>query len=683
MVSGMKHVPVATIHMVVTRNTFWSDMANCITRICSFMPWLLLLSPFINGWAQTPEIPWGGWHFTSFHGLVNLEGQYRTQENILKSGFRERPVSSAVIGRFVLNTDSYILHPNFVSLDLDAEYNPSTRKDRFLVRPDQTEVSTAEKLHLQSIFFKKRPLNFTLYSDFSHQFINRDLTSNIEQVRFAFGNRLRFRNSVVPFTMNYAFENTRQKQLANKREFVTRKHSLTSNFKKSLGDYDSHDFRFSWIDYKRSFTPFDTTRNKILRLNLQDNLRFNKKGDSRLNSFIWLNRQTGDIPFKRLQANEKFLLKLPRSLRFTGNYQYVNLSQRAVTSNQNNFQFKLEHKLYRSLRSSIFAEYFHLQQTSFDETIKTGGMGVNYRKSLPVRSLLNLFYNYRLRRENRANQTIQIPIINEEHRLEDAEIVLFDNPFVLRNSVVVKDETETIIYTEGIDYLLIARGSFLEIQRVPGGLIDAGTTVLVDYTATQSVSLKFDSIHQSYGGSISLLRSLVEFYVRVNKLDFKNTANTDGQTLKTLNQQIFGSRLSFKMLSGGWEVDDSDSNILPFHSTKYYVTFSDQFLNSVLLSVTGSLKDYTLKPVNEKQRFASISSHLVYVIDRNSKVNFESAYIFQEGRGIDLDFLSFKGEWQTNFRQVGMVLGFERFSRNFSGEQIDFNGFYLKLERKF
>ena len=101
------------------------------------------------------------------------------------------------------------------------------------------------------------------------------------------------------------------------------------------------------------------------------------------------------------------------------------------------------------------------------------------------------------------------------------------------------------------------------------------------------------------------------------------------------------------------------------------------------MRITGNWRDYRLALENEKQQFADISGQVGYVITRTVNLNLYGGYRFQEGRGIDLDLTNFRAEILTRIRKLYFSTGIEIYRRDFSGEIINYNGAFIRLERKF
>jgi hypothetical protein len=265
----------------------------------------------------------------------------------------------------------------------------------------------------------------------------------------------------------------------------------------------------------------------------------------------------------------------------------------------------------------------------------------------------------------------------------DEAPVLLNNPDIDENSVVVWNAGRTNTYDVNIDYLLISRGDYLEIQRLPGGQIANGEEVQVDYTALEISSYRFDTNTNIYQARISLFTRLVEAYIRFHEQDYDNVQKASNKILKQISQSIYGIRINWQGMTLGWELDDFASNVVPYQSFRYLFTFSQNIFRTLNLRISGSWRNLNLIDENEKQKFADISGRIGYAITRTLNLNIEGGYRFQEGRGIDLDLTNLRTEVRTRIRNLYFSTGLEIYRRNFSGEIINYNGVFVRLERKF
>jgi len=153
--------------------------------------------------------------------------------------------------------------------------------------------------------------------------------------------------------------------------------------------------------------------------------------------------------------------------------------------------------------------------------------------------------------------------------------------------------------------------------------------------------------------------------------------------LKTISQRVYGARVSLGFLSGGAELSDFDSNIVPIRTTRAYMALSGRLLPPLTVSLTGSVRENLLRDDMERQFFSTLAGKAIYRLSRQTTLSFEGSHIDQNGRGIDLRYDSAKVEISTRLRRLLVVFGIEKYKRDFEGELTDFKQAVLRLERKF
>ena len=650
-----------------------------------FHSFLIVICGFListTGWVHSQTFALGPWKQLYLKGLLRLESLYRSQETILKSSRTEFPSLSFFSGELQLESKSYIWHPNFLLVNLDVKYNPAKQYERFLVIPDRSEVRTLEGGGFQTTFFNQKPIFITFFGNYAHNFINRESLISTESVRRNWGGVLSIRNKFLPMIFNFNQGRWEQEEIPTGRIFKNYEKRFQARFTKAFSSLDEHQFTISSESFLRDYTGFTPIKNEFTTIFLKNRFFFNKKKETSLNSVIQFHQLTGFSEYDRLQIYESFVWKLPINFRLQSNYQFWKFNQEVVRFNQHNFSNRLEHRLFLSLRTTLYNEYSYLDHSSYKETINLGGISFNYRKKIPT-GLLSLHYEIRERREDRDGASIVVQIVNEQHELRDGSPVLLRNPYVIPNTVIITDPTETIIYQENVDYILIERGNFLEVQRIPGGQIENGATVYIDYQVSRQDTYKFNSLFKSYGGNISLFKHAIELYYRASNQDYNNVELFNEQVLKFFNQKIWGGKIAIGFLSGGVEYDDFRSNIVPYRSLRYFINATGSLNGKFQFAIIGDRKHIELTEDNEKQIFTDITGKTVYNIGRLSKINLEGSLRLQEGARVDLNLVTFRGELSVLYRQVILSSGFEIFRRDFFAEKINYNGLYLRVERRF
>ncbi len=622
------------------------------------------------------------WKPLSFSGEFRTFGHFR-QRDILTDYTEETQNSSRFSLGGMFSSDSYFWHPDFLLLKIQAEYNPDFIKEDFIVIPDQSETRTLKRLDIRTVLFNTKVISLNSYLNLNQTYSNRENLTNIKTNSKRWGSILSFSNKVVPLTFSFNQTKWQQEETETGRTSDMDQLNFTGRASKSFYSNDKHDLLYAHDEYLFNYIDLYRTQTFSDYLVLSDNFNFDSENKYNFRSRVSYRNQRGTTDFTKFQANENVTLKLPANLTFYTNYDYNNLEYEAQNTKTHNAKTSLHHKLFLSLNSDIFYEYRAMSHTVYNETYHTFGGNLYYTKKLLFNGRLNLSYNYRRQNFQTQSEPAAIQIINENHILTDGEIVLLDRPYIDLNSIVVTDLTGSIIYSENLDYIIIERNNYIEIQRFPGGQIANNQGILVDYTVNLPETYDYDSNFNRFSSNISFLNRAVELYFNAAKQNYVNTFNADLLILNYFTQYQYGIRSDIKFITAGIEFDHYNSSIIPYKMVRYYLTAQKSFKEKLLFSINGNFRDYYLTDEDIRQLFTDISAKAVYRIFDLTKTSLEIGYRNQSGTGIDLDLLTAKLEITTQFHQLYATLGFEKYNRNFLGEINNYNGIFFKLVRKF
>lgn len=633
-----------------------------------------------KGLGQEPIYSLGIWKFTDFSGKVKLNGQYRFQ-SINTDFIREERSSLLYSGGVQLNTKNYLWHPNFLFVEIGGEFNPESNNENYLVLPDRAEVRTMQKLDLRATLFKQRPITLVTYANFHKSNINRENLTSVLSNTKRWGSDLNFKNKILPFSLNYSWYEWDQEEIETGRIYQREKALFKGYFSKSFFQRDKHSFTYSKNYYTYNDFVSTSTENDISTLNLNNHIFFDKDKKYKFNSSIIQMDQKGISNYKRFSANEVIVCKLPQKLEFTGTYG-LNKNQYTLTeSNQTKIKGSLSHQLYLSLRTNIFYEYQNNLHSSFTETRQQAGIRLNYTKIIPT-GKLNISYNYIKNRQNTEASDNLTQIINEEKSLNDGEIILLNNEHIDSETIIVKDATGTIIYSQDIDYIIIENNNFIEIQRLPGGQINNGDLVLVDYTVSESGSYNYDFNTNHISVSINLFKNFLEIYYTGGFQSYSNVDKSDWVTLNHYNQNIYGMRINYKFLRTGIEYDQYRSNIIPYNLFTAYINIQQNYRN-FLFSINGNYKYYEMFGNETERRYLVINGNLVYRISPTTRIDWGIGYNSRVQTNNDLSIVTSKIEYTKEIRQLYLSAGIDVFHRLKEGEENKIRGVYLKAVRRF
>jgi hypothetical protein len=621
------------------------------------------------------------WQLDVLNGALQLGGSYRYLAGTTNEIYNTQK-SSLLYGGVMLNTSSHFWHPNFLWIDLGGEYNPEKGQDLYLIVPDQSEVRTLKKLNAAATFFRQKNLNFGGFINLNQSYNNRENLYNIRSNSSNWGGNFTYTNKFLPILVNYRQDKWNDHEMQTGRTFDTRQSTLEADLRKSFSSRDNNELRYSHNEYSRKDVNMVRTANSSDIITLNDIVSFDSHKDYLLTSFISGTDQRGNDAFLRIQADENMTFRLPKHLELITNYNYYYDQRGPQKTNQNSVNGTLTHRLYQSLITSVHAEYSNISHTVYTENNIIAGFDIRYDKKIPF-GQLSLSYKFNWQKQTRNSVPLPLQIIHEEHVLTDGEIELLDKPFITDGTVMVKDVTGTIIYQLYFDYILIQRGNYIEIQRVPGGQIPNNGTVYADYLAMQPGSYKYDADFHDFNASLILFNRIVEVYYRFGKQDYFNLQTTDFLILNYFTQNTVGCRLEYKFASGGVEYESYQSSIIPYRLMHYYVLLQGNILSKLMFSLNGNVRDYRMISEGEDQLYVDITGKATYMIGRQSGVSFEFGYRKQLGQGIDLNLLLARAEFTTVFRQFQVHIGLDAYGRDYLHENTSFIGANLRIVRTF
>ena len=131
------------------------------------------------------------------------------------------------------------------------------------------------------------------------------------------------------------------------------------------------------------------------------------------------------------------------------------------------------------------------------------------------------------------------------------------------------------------------------------------------------------------------------------------------------------------------ESDAYSSNIIPYKMWRYYLDMNWNYRSKLLLTLSGSIRDYEMIAEEVDQLYANVSGKVAYRIRPQMLVSLESGYLNQTGTNVDLDLLTARAEFHSVFNKLHLRIGLEMYRRMYLSSEFAFNGAYVRITRKF
>lgn len=251
----------------------------------------------------------------------------------------------------------------------------------------------------------------------------------------------------------------------------------------------------------------------------------------------------------------------------------------------------LTHQLYQSLTTNLGAG----GSTSSlpDGSISSVGpfLDVAYQKRIPWDGTISLGTGASYRLQDQDVPGGVASVFQEQHTFADTAPFTLNNPNVILSTIVITNQSSSIVYDEGADYSVQPLGNLVQIVRNPLGRILPGETVLVSYDYEVSPDLRYYTIATHYGVSLDFPWVGV-FY----SLSDQDSTLLEGENVSGDIEDIRDQRVGFELRvpSGGpftaaarQEYEDYHSQTLAY--TAYLLTQNLSYMISeaLTLSATG------------------------------------------------------------------------------------------------
>ncbi|MBK7215382.1 MAG: hypothetical protein IPH88_19300 [Bacteroidales bacterium] len=439
---------------------------------------------------------------------------------------------------------------------------PEKQNDKYLIIPDQAEVRTLKKINATATFFKQKKINLAFFGNYDENYSTRENLTNIQSTNIHFGSSLGYNNKVLPFQIDLHSRKWVEEEIQTKRTYKLDQKIATIRLSKSLGRRDRNEFSFNHDENVSINQNALRISNTMDMFDFTHHLQLDSKQKYNLSTYISNLNQSGNLKIKRFMASETVTLELPLNLSSHNTYSYYNINQPFSSQQQNSLNSSLQHKLYKSLVSRINFNLNHIKHTVFKELNTKSGFELNYSKKIPTGQLL-VSYRYDRYHFRYESDPVILNISNEQYSLTDGKITLLRLSGINAATVLVKDITGTLIFLEGVDYIIIQQNNYIEIRRIPGGAISNGSTVLIDYSAQQAGNYSYDANMHSFNTDVYILNNKLAFYYRFGTQDYFNLIHTGQVTLNYFTQHISGIRVDFDFVNAGVEYEVYKSSILP------------------------------------------------------------------------------------------------------------------------
>ncbi|MCM2356883.1 MAG: hypothetical protein NDI77_01930 [Geobacteraceae bacterium] len=386
------------------------------------------------------------------------------------------------------------------------------------------------------------PVTFYSYSQLNR--VQRPFSSSYDLTTDGFGVAMSIHNAQVPSTISYS-----RSSAATSGQGID-----TNSTGDSLSLSASHSYRnlvSTSASFSRSSSETDSggnaeaTSSDAYQVGLTNNLNIDNARGRALLTKYQLRNTAGTRSTRSSEWTENLSWGFGKALYGGLNYvnSYENSGDQKATANSGGAF--LQHRLFASLSTSLNGHVSHSDFSSGSVSSVGGGISLDYQKTLPRESLLQLTASQSLSvSENELREDVLF-VTNERHTVPDLvtvfefELVKSDIIHDVPGDIVVMNRDRTFTYTEGTDYTIRQDGRLtfvvFPLTPAPGPFpITAGVELTIDYRYRVDPSIKYSTSSRAVSANLSLFSSRHRIYA--SYADSDQEAISQQQDASRLNE---------------------------------------------------------------------------------------------------------------------------------------------------
>jgi hypothetical protein len=300
---------------------------------------------------------------------------------------------------------------------------------------------------------------------------------------------------------------------------------------------------------------------------------------------------------------------------------------------------------------------------------------------------INIGAGLGVKRTDQVADEDRTQVFDEPVLMSGTDLIILGNDFIVAETVIVRNQPKTQVFVEGIDYRLVVVGSSTSVQRLVGGNIADGQTVLIDYSYLTGGTVKFDTLNQNYVVDIRFLNYFSAF-VRLSDRDNNVIGGTPTIPLNAIQSVQLGGRVDYPFANrwtagGEYLHTDQDEEISSYIRDSYdaYVEVILPLASSLRLMLHQETVDNegSSEDVDLVQYRASLRSRPF----RGIMFSWNSDYLEDVGGSLFRERTSHNLTVQWVYRQMRFLLRGEQFSETLGTTKRDNMRVTAQIQRAF
>lgn len=585
--------------------------------------------------------------------------------------------------------DAYAGHPNLLDIDADFRLEYQTNKLDSDSSGRNTDESSLEAFYnIRGLLLGRSNLPITVYSTRDQIRFNREFGGSLDSTQTEHGIGVGFRTKKINGTLRYFHREQEQSDSQSVLDSRIVQDSVGLQATMRINELQSLDLTYSFdtVDEsgdRRSGNSFD--RNDA---SLTHNWRFGTDGKNNLRSYLAYFDRAGDFAEDRLRWDERLDLRHTHSLTSLWS---TSVETQNRGSQQQDFYAasgQVRHQLFESLTTIVQSGVTRLEiddgftsdQASIDGTWA-------YTKKVP-KGRLDATVNLGFDTRDNSERGQPVNITDQSATFTDPAPIILPQRNIVSGSILVTDVFGARIFIEGIDYTIRVLPDRVELRRVIGGAITAGSPVLIDYQIGPEPASTIDTVSTSasvrYGLTEGPLRG-VAIHASIRKVDQEIDTTTPSLfVLEDSETLVYGVEFRRRAVYLAAEAEHTDSNISPFDAVRLEARYSRRYGPRGVFSLGANYDTVEFTDDNTESDLLRITGTLDQLIGRELRVRLELAYR-QDTSDFAEDTTGFEQELTINWRrrQTSAYASIRNSTLDGDQQNTDFQVFSFGFKREF
>jgi hypothetical protein len=462
-----------------------------------------------------------------------------------------------------------IIDPRIITFG--GEFSFGLAQDRFQERVPGRRMTDNDRGYLLEYdlkldFFQGSLVSGSVYGRRLDTRINRRFQPSLREDRTEFGTSWYFAHERLPMELRYDYRETDR---TNNTRSTDNEHYTDSSLFYSA-DWiisDHHRFKLSYEhaetkqEYQGADRPFATTRDLFI---LNHEIEFGSESQHSFRTLVHWQEETGDFARDFVEIGPQLMLRHSDSLQTFYRYQFNRERYEGLDVETQRADFQIVHQMYTNLTTTF--DMFGLYEDVEDDINTTQyGLSVDWqynRKNRWGRLYANLALAYDTQ-EVDGDEGRRV-VLDEAITFRDPVPPQLRNRNIVAGTLVVTDATNRRVLRSGIDYVVVVRSNATLLDRVRGGAIADGDTVLVDYSYNTPQNGSLDTIRVDFNLEQRFDNGLTPYY-RFSYRNQEDSLSTGFvRRADRTNHHRIGANYEQKTYTLGAEWESFDDTVEPF-----------------------------------------------------------------------------------------------------------------------